>query len=536
MERKRKILNQIVAFEEFRQMITDGFLPGQLSLEESVRYFDMLKKRSFEENYSGGEPVTGKRYEADLNREDFYEAVSGEVSYEFMKEAFIRYGIPLSAENAKEVSEAVRLALEIEEIPDGMCEFIIRNGVCPSIENMHKLRFERERILPSESVLVEETDYECIGEAGLDRDDFTISMVRFMREKSLLITPSNLRMLSLLWTMNVPIEEEEAVRIAVSSLRQGRPAKDGLLVCVPEADKGTESAEGEPENGLGEIRHVTSSGEEELRCLEAKYRQEFLRENSEEKYFAGMYEEYKKIIATHTAEAEILDRLGIEVTPDHLWALGKLLSGIRPDEKNIWEELSDVLSEEDFSRIVNGYSTGSFFEIPGGISKRCMELVRQCPAMKEIQKRSASLCENNPESVAEEKCLSLTGLWKQLILMDKLEEKGYFEKPVLWEMHPVSTFLHEDENKEITVKILLPKFGAILVKACRPLREEMSKKYFEKEEPGQRIIIVAGEKEIIDTFLQSDLGKDLYDAGEKNIVSFVSQRMKNDDFLSPFDK
>ncbi len=536
MEQKRKILNQIVAFEEFRQMITDGFLPGQLSLEESVRYFDILKNRSFEENYSGVEPVTGKRYEADLSREDFLEIIPGDVPYELMKDAFIRYGIPLTKDNVKEVSEAVRLALEIEEIPDGMCEFIIRNGVCPSIENMHKLRFERERILPSESAMAEETDYECIAAAGLDRDDFTVSMVRFMREKSLLITPSNLRMLYHLWTLNVPVEEEEALRIAVSSMRQGMPAKDGLLVFLPEADKGTESTEKEPENGPGEMRHVTSSGEEELRRLEAQYRQEFLRKNSEEEYFAGMYEEYKKIIATHTAEAEILERLGIEVTPDHLWALGKLLSGMRPDEKNIWEELSGVLSEEDFSRIVNEYSSGSFIDLPGGISKRCMEYLRQCPAMKEIQKRSASPCENIPEDGAEEKCLSLMGLWKQLILLDKLEEKGYFEKPVLWEMRPVSVFLHEDENKEITVKIMLPGLGAILIKACRPLREEMSKKYFEKEDPGQRIIIAAGENEIIDIFLQSDPGKDLCDAKEKNIVSFVSQRMKNDDFLSPFDK
>ena len=231
-----------------------------------------------------------------------------------------------------------------------------------------------------------------------------------------------------------------------------------------------------------------------------------------------------------------MERLGIEVTPDHLWALGKLLSGMRPDEKNIWEELSGVLSEEDFSRIVNEYSSGSFIDLPGGISKRCMEYLRQCPAMKEIQKRSASPCENIPEDGAEEKCLSLMGLWKQLILLDKLEEKGYFEKPVLWEMRPVSVFLHEDENKEITVKIMLPGLGAILIKACRPLREEMSKKYFEKEDPGQRIIIAAGENEIIDIFLQSDPGKDLCDAKEKNIVSFVSQRMKNDDFLSPFDK
>ena len=92
MERKRKILNEIVAFEEFRQMITDGFLPGQLSLEESVRYFDILKNRSFEENYSGVEPVTGKRYEADLSREDFLEIFPGDVSYELMKDAFIRYG------------------------------------------------------------------------------------------------------------------------------------------------------------------------------------------------------------------------------------------------------------------------------------------------------------------------------------------------------------------------------------------------------------------------------------------------------------
>ena len=536
MEQKRKILNQIVAFEEFRQMITDGFLPGQLSLEESVRYFDILKNRSFEENYSGVEPVTGKRYEADLSREDFLEIFPGDVSYELMKDAFIRYGIPLTKDNVKEVSEAVRLALEIEEIPDGMCEFIIRNGVCPSIENMHKLRFERERILPSESAMAEETDYECIAAAGLDRDDFTVSMVRFMREKSLLITPSNLRMLYHLWTLNVPVEEEEALRIAVSSMRQGMPAKDGLLVFLPEADKGTESTEKEPENGPGEMRHVTSSGEEELRRLEAQYRQEFLRKNSEEEYFAGMYEEYKKIIATHTAEAEILERLGIEMTPDYLWALGKLLSGMRPDEKNIWEELSGVLSEEDFSRIVNEYSSGSFIDLPGGISKRCMEYLRQCPAMKEIQKRSASPCENIPEDGAEEKCLSLMGLWKQLILLDKLEEKGYFEKPVLWEMRPVSVFLHEDENKEITVKIMLPGLGAILIKACRPLREEMSKKYFEKEDPGQRIIIAAGENEIIDIFLQSDPGKDLCDAKEKNIVSFVSQRMKNDDFLSPFDK
>ena len=69
-----------------------------------------------------------------------------------MRSIFRAHRIPIKEHTAKEAKEAFEMLDKLEEINDGLCEYLLRNGVDPTIYNMVRLQYERQTIRHSFTV------------------------------------------------------------------------------------------------------------------------------------------------------------------------------------------------------------------------------------------------------------------------------------------------------------------------------------------------------------------------------------------------
>ena len=514
MERKRKFLSRMIALEEFRQMISDGLRPGQMTLDESVRYFDELKKRT--------------------SKTDKYESAEGELSgficdeeiLSAVTEAFRMHVVPMSEENVREAVDAVKMLSEIEEISDGLCEFILRGGIRPTIENVYRLRYEREQVMPAVREFEEEElrlINEVLESANLAEDVFARSVAEWILSKNILLSTGNVELLYGLWTTDMPMDYYAAAVLAAESLRKGLPAACGEVIKKAGAKRAVieESESAGCEESLcgkeaGKSFEENDGGDPFLIQLEDRFREIYLKNHTEEEYCRMLYERFVDVVSTHITEAEILLSQDIPVTPDNLEAMREI-AGCADGEKSFWSEFYEVAGEEK--------------EIPSeGTAGKCLQLLNERTG--EYLKTGRGIFEKRDvlpsgngeqqksECPEEEYLRMLIKLRKIFTLLREFENRGYRE----FTCGNLCIRLREEKNGEITMLTNLPD-GGVMVKICKAFEKETAWRYLPEGDSDGRILMIGQNEESLKAFKESGIMMYFEIKNSKSVSEFISENV-----------
>lgn len=129
------VMASTMSEEDFAELSKEGYDPGQMEPKEMVTIVDEIKAKMA----ASGTVVTG--YNDDLDRELLKEITGSEVQAQEILEAFRKYDIPATKENAEAAKAAMDMAQQLPEITEGMKKYLLENHLTPTIENLYKAAY-----------------------------------------------------------------------------------------------------------------------------------------------------------------------------------------------------------------------------------------------------------------------------------------------------------------------------------------------------------------------------------------------------------
>ena len=117
--------------EAYGKLAEDGYDVQQMDPEETVTVVDEIKA----EMAKAGVVIAG--YNDDLSKEEL-ETITGSAAYAAeLDRAFRDNGVPLTEQNAKDVTEVIRQVEQIPMLTDGAKKYLVENELQPTIQNMY---------------------------------------------------------------------------------------------------------------------------------------------------------------------------------------------------------------------------------------------------------------------------------------------------------------------------------------------------------------------------------------------------------------
>ncbi len=237
------IMSNSLSDEDYAELVKEGYKPGETSVETTVTVVDEIKAKLAQ----SGVIIEG--YNDDLSDEVLKEITGSESAANAVKKAFREADIPLTRENVQSASEAMGYAAEITEITDGMCDYLLRNGIEPTIDHLYRVRFSGAEVSEnmggyysddiSGYMSKQSSDYdwkgmearlsETIEEAGLPVTEETIREAQWLVKSGILLNAVNVEILHDLKGLRMPMSQEEIARSITNAIADGRQAKEAYL-------------------------------------------------------------------------------------------------------------------------------------------------------------------------------------------------------------------------------------------------------------------------------------------------------------------
>jgi hypothetical protein len=333
---------------------------------------------------------------------------------EAIAEAFGNYRIPVNENTVGQTVSAMKMFEELEEISDDVCARFLREGIAPTLENLHTLRFEKEgpamaagtHVREGEQALAwefpeseEAEDEEILRKAGLATDEFSRQMLNWLKEKRIYVSTSNLQMLNDLWTLSLPFETKEAAEFAAKNLRRGIKPCEGLVIQ-------RESSEGRTQSAPAKADSANSAEEEHLHAMEKMFRKLYVETYGVEQCLNFEFTEYRKCLEEAEETEHYLIKYDLPVTVDHLSSFGRLLS-----QDGIFPILKNLLGEKELLAL---YEDAAMDE----------------PHCEKVLKTLWESFEKAGDTIGLSDAWDYVTAQKTLMLMLLLEEKGFFEVPM----------------------------------------------------------------------------------------------------------
>lgn len=466
MKKTAEIIKNTIAFEDYKALSEAGINPGEVPLGDLVLLLEKIKTDADPDGFPG--------YAEDLEFEEIIRTFENEERAKAVQNVFRRHRIPMKNYILHETKIAFEMLDSIENISDGLCEYLLKNGPEPTIENMVRLQYEKESVAPITGIsrqnniwsfpdtkALDEEETNClIQDAGLEAGDFSKSQVAWLQEKGIYVSVRNLQLLNALWTLNLPLEDEEAAHLLAEAIKDGRKPREGLLCSVgaDTAEKNLQKAK--PNNQL----------EEEMlyhKMLKA-YRWEYGKNHSADEYLKAEYKTFIKSIENAEDEMAVLISLGIPVTADYLAGMKILM---REEGETFFEKLAFFIGGRNLLQVFRRSAGQQIGESES--YKKALRLLLEKVRGERIIKEALPL-------------------GRTLLLMAQLSKKGYEEIPVLLGRKWIRMRLKKDGENRFSALTNNPVTGGIMFK------------YSEKENDVQ--VLVVGERaDVLEEFEASNL-------------------------------
>ncbi len=237
------VMSNSLSDEDYEQLIKEGYKPGETSVETTVTVTDEIKAKLAQ----SGVIIEG--YNDDLSEEVLQEITGSESIANAIKKAFREADIPMTAKNVQSAAEALQLAGEIPEITDGMCDYLLRNGIDPTVDHLYRVRFSGAEV--SENMggyysddidgymtkQSSEFDWKAmevrlsqtIERAGLPVNDETLKEAQWLVKSGILFNETNIKVLHDLKDLQMPMAKEDVAKCIANAIADGREAKEAYL-------------------------------------------------------------------------------------------------------------------------------------------------------------------------------------------------------------------------------------------------------------------------------------------------------------------
>lgn len=233
------VMANTMSKEDFGELLKEGHKPEDCDGKENVNTLDRIKAKLAE---SG---IVIKGYNDDLSVEKMEEILGSRVMAEALSKEFEERDLSLDADNIEDIAEVCKKASEITEITDGMCDYLLRNAIEPTIENLYRVRFCAAEVPFKEAgYFTDEMGYKAKDAEGniSESDAFVRKIEGFAKEldiedeKTLLdeadwlvkskifCNKTNLKMLHELRGLSMPMSVEDTAKAIANSFEKGADA------------------------------------------------------------------------------------------------------------------------------------------------------------------------------------------------------------------------------------------------------------------------------------------------------------------------
>ncbi len=237
------VMSNSMSDEDYGELIKEGYKPNETSVETTVTVMDEIKAKLAQ----SGVVIEG--YNDDLSDEVLKEITGSESAANAVKKAFREADIPMTEGNVQNAAETMQLAGEITEITDGMCDYLLRNGIDPTIDHLYRVRFSGAEVSENMGgyysddiggyMTKQSSDYDwkamenrlsqTIEKAGLPVNDETLQEAQWLVKSGILFNETNVKILHDLKGLQMPMSDEDIARSIANAIAEGREAKDAYL-------------------------------------------------------------------------------------------------------------------------------------------------------------------------------------------------------------------------------------------------------------------------------------------------------------------
>lgn len=244
IEIKRKymtVMSNTMSIEDYNRLCEEGVNPLKTDVSETVSSLDKIKAKLLE----AGVVIEG--YNDDLSREELETITGSPLMADAIEDAFAERGLPLNREMVEETKQAIEQAAEIEKITDGMCEYLLKNAIEPTLDHLYRVRFSAASAPATKggyylddsgylSKQGEQMDYanlegrihETIENCGLEVTEQTILESKWLIENGIIYNERNLSILHKLWALDMPMDLKDLADAAANAILKGHNPKDAI--------------------------------------------------------------------------------------------------------------------------------------------------------------------------------------------------------------------------------------------------------------------------------------------------------------------
>ena len=238
------VMSNTMSSEDFNKMVEDGAKPGDMDEAESVNTLDRIKAKMAE----SGMVVRG--YNDDLPMDVIEEITGSKGAAEALKKEFEERDLSLNRDMADKIGEVYKKASEITEITDGMCDYILRNAIEPTIDNLYRVRFcaaevpfkeggyfsdEYGHIVKdgdgdfADSKYFEEKIHDIAADLKIEDSEEEKELLeegRWLVKSRILCNERNLSILHELRNVQLPLSDEEKAAVVANAIERGVGANE----------------------------------------------------------------------------------------------------------------------------------------------------------------------------------------------------------------------------------------------------------------------------------------------------------------------
>ncbi len=238
------VMSNSMSTEDFAKLQEEGYTPGEVAVEDMVTNLDKIKATLAQ----SGTVIEG--YNDDLSPEEM-ERITGDANLtKEISSALTQKNLPVTEDNVKNMTEALAEAEAITEVTDGMLNFMVKNHVEPTVENLYKAEYSagedtnrrsgsyyRDTANGYYAQKADRIDWDKIAgqveriveDAGLSDAPGIEDETRWTIEQGLPLTAENLKELHDIRQITFPIERSELLNTLTDAIMAGRTPQQADL-------------------------------------------------------------------------------------------------------------------------------------------------------------------------------------------------------------------------------------------------------------------------------------------------------------------
>lgn len=219
--------------EDLSKMQEDGFSISDMKGSTIVTVIDKIKVALAKGGADGS-------FGGSLSEEEIVKITGSTVAAARITDALEQEDLPVTSENVEDAKVAIEEARSIESLEDSAIQYLIKNELPPTIENLYRAQYsygESSDAKNQNAISAEEFDgmreqiYRIIEKAGLSVTDETENDARYLLENNMLLTKENLVYYENLKQIgNQGFTHKQILSSITDAINEGKRPLEGVLM------------------------------------------------------------------------------------------------------------------------------------------------------------------------------------------------------------------------------------------------------------------------------------------------------------------